>query len=75
MKNYILNILVFFFILTTFTGCSLIGDIFKAGVWVGIIVVVIIIALVFWIIKKMLEVRYTGLLLHMEFDYFSFIEA
>ncbi|WP_373497265.1 hypothetical protein [Aquiflexum sp.] len=54
MKNYILKILVFFLILTTFTGCSVIGDIFEAGMWMGIIIVVLVIALVFWIIKKLL---------------------
>lgn len=54
MKNYLLKILVFFLILTTFSGCSLIGDIFEAGIWVGVIVVVLVIALVFYIIKKLL---------------------
>ena len=34
------------------SSCQAIGDIFKAGVWVGIIVVVVIIALVLWIIGK-----------------------
>ena len=32
---------------TTTTGCAAIGDIFKAGVWVGVVVVAIIVALVF----------------------------
>lgn len=32
---------------TTTTGCAAIGDIFKAGVWVGVVVVGIIVALVF----------------------------
>lgn len=41
------------FILTTFlTGCELIGDIFEAGVWVGIIVVVAVVGLVLWLIGK-----------------------
>lgn len=39
-------------ILLMMSGCQVIGDIFKAGVWVGIIVVVIIIALVLWLIGK-----------------------
>ena len=34
------------------TGCELIGDIFKAGVWVGILAVVGVIVLVFWLIGK-----------------------
>ena len=30
------------------TGCELVGDIFKAGVWVGAILVIGIIGLVIW---------------------------
>jgi hypothetical protein len=54
MKNNILNSLTFVFLLFTFTGCSVIGDIFKAGIWVGVLVVVVVIALIFWIIKKIM---------------------
>lgn len=36
----------------TLSGCDFLGDIFKAGLWVGIIAVVIVIALVAWIIRK-----------------------
>ena len=39
-------------VLVMMSGCQVIGDIFKAGVWVGIIVVVVIIALVLWLIGK-----------------------
>lgn len=35
------------------TSCQAIGDIFKAGVWTGIIVVVLILALVIFIISKL----------------------
>ena len=35
----------------TFSGCAAIGDIFKAGIWVGIIVVVAVIAIVGFLIK------------------------
>jgi hypothetical protein len=35
------------------SGCEAIGAIFKAGVWVGVIVVVLIIALVGFIAAKM----------------------
>ena len=37
---------------TTLTSCELIGGIFKAGVWSGVIVVVIVLALVIWLISK-----------------------
>ena len=45
-----------FFLLTLmlgFSGCTLIGDIFKAGVWSGIILVAVIIGLIVYIIGKM----------------------
>lgn len=35
------------------TSCEAIGDIFKAGMWIGVIVVVLIIALVLWLLRKM----------------------
>ena len=35
------------------SGCEVIGDIFQAGVWVGIIVVVGIIALVIYLISRL----------------------
>ena len=35
------------------SSCSAIGDIFEAGVWSGIIVVVLIVALVGFLINKM----------------------
>lgn len=34
------------------SGCEIIGGIFKAGVWVGAIVVVLIVVLVLWIVGK-----------------------
>ena len=33
-------------------GCELIGDIFQAGIVVGIIILVLIIAVVWWLIGK-----------------------
>lgn len=34
------------------TGCELIGDIFQAGMWVGIIMVVILIGLIMLVVGK-----------------------
>ncbi|WP_164126333.1 hypothetical protein [Sphingobacterium luzhongxinii] len=34
------------------TSCEVIGGIFKAGVWSGIIIVVVVVALVLWILAK-----------------------
>lgn len=36
----------------TFTGCEIVGDIFQAGMWVGVIVVAIVVSLVVWLINK-----------------------
>lgn len=35
-----------------YTGCSAIETIFKAGMWWGIILVVLLIGLILWIISK-----------------------
>ncbi|QQL49501.1 hypothetical protein [Mucilaginibacter ginkgonis] len=36
------------------SSCSVIEGIFKAGVWVGVIIVVVILALIIWIVSKIL---------------------
>lgn len=41
-----------FFIITTMSSCAAIEGIFKAGVWVGVLVVVLIVGIIFWIIGK-----------------------
>jgi hypothetical protein len=33
-------------------GCELVGDIFKAGVWVGVIGVFAVVALIVWLFAK-----------------------
>ncbi|MFT3909797.1 MAG: hypothetical protein QM737_10260 [Ferruginibacter sp.] len=43
---------IFIFITTFFNSCELIGDIFKAGVWVGVLIVVGIIALILFLVGK-----------------------
>jgi hypothetical protein len=35
------------------TSCSVIEGIFKAGVWTGILIVVVTVALVLWLISKL----------------------
>ena len=52
-KNYSLLTFLAFCFAFFFSSCEVIGDIFKAGVWVGVIVVVGIIALVIWLIARM----------------------
>ena len=36
----------------TLAGCEIIGNIFEAGVWVGVILVVLVIGLAVWIVSK-----------------------
>jgi hypothetical protein len=36
----------------TFSSCQVIGGIFKAGVWVGIIVVVLVVILILWLVSR-----------------------
>jgi len=51
MKKY--SSLAFIALLaTTLTSCELVGDIFKAGVWSGVIIVVIVLALIIWLVAK-----------------------
>ena len=48
-----INLLVLLFLSTTiFSSCELVGDIFQAGMWIGVIIVVAIIALVLWLLRK-----------------------
>ena len=36
----------------TLTGCQMIGDIFKAGVWTGVVLVVAVVGVVIWLIAR-----------------------
>ena len=33
-------------------GCELVGDIFEAGVWMGVILVILVVGLVVWLFSK-----------------------
>lgn len=46
-----ITILLLLFALSL-SGCEIIGDIFAAGFWVGIIVVIAVIALIVWLVAK-----------------------
>lgn len=39
------------------SGCSIIGDIFEAGAWTGIIGVIVVVALLIWLVSKFLGGR------------------
>jgi hypothetical protein len=52
MKNLIYPFLLSF-VMVSLSSCQVIGDIFKAGVWVGVLVVVGIIALIIFLVSKL----------------------
>lgn len=51
MKN-LLSFLCFFFLLFAMTGCELVGDIFGAGVYTGIFIVIVVIVLIVVIVAR-----------------------
>lgn len=48
----VMRILLIVLLAVSAAGCELIGGIFKAGVWVGVIGVVLVAVLVVWIVAK-----------------------
>lgn len=47
------TILLSCFVLTlTLSSCAAIGGIFKAGVWVGVFLVVIVVAIILWLVNR-----------------------
>ncbi|MGI8893055.1 MAG: hypothetical protein ACR2GN_06305 [Bacteroidia bacterium] len=54
MKNHYLIFTTSLFLML-FSSCDLVEGIFKTGFWAGIIVVVLIIALIAWLIRKFMR--------------------
>jgi len=52
MKKYSL-LSLFVLIAIAFSSCQAIGDIFKAGMWSGIIIVIVVVALIIWIFSRL----------------------
>ncbi len=52
IKNSLIALLLLS-VTTTLAGCEMVGEVFKAGMWIGVIVVVAVIALVLWLLRKM----------------------
>jgi hypothetical protein len=46
-----INIALLFMAIVAMSSCSVIGGIFKAGAAVGVIAVIVVIAIIFWIIS------------------------
>jgi hypothetical protein len=44
--------MILFFSAVALTGCELIGDIFKAGVWVGALLVLGVVGIAIWLVSK-----------------------
>ena len=53
MQNKISRISILLIVLLSFTSCEIIGGIFKAGMGVGILIVVAIVAIIIFAISKM----------------------
>jgi hypothetical protein len=51
-RPYLYLIPLLAFIVMTTSGCELIGDIFKAGVWVGVIIVLAIVGIAVFIVGR-----------------------
>jgi len=53
MKNLNLPMLaMLMMIMFTASSCEVVGGIFKAGMWTGVIVIVLIVVLVIWLIGR-----------------------
>jgi hypothetical protein len=52
MQNRIIKLGMFAMLLSLITGCELVGDIFEAGMAVGIFIVIAVIVLIIWLISK-----------------------
>ena len=39
-------------ITATLSSCQAIADIFKAGVWVGVVLVVVVVGIILWLVGK-----------------------
>lgn len=49
--SVIYMMIIFTSLLVILPGCEFIGDVFKAGIWVGIIIIIAVIAVIAFIIK------------------------
>jgi hypothetical protein len=48
----ILSFLTLTLMLFLFDSCAVVGGIFKAGVWVGVLIVVIVIGVIIWLVTR-----------------------
>ena len=50
--NKVVKLIPFFLLVLILSSCSVVGGIFKAGVWVGVIGIVIILIIIIWLVSK-----------------------
>lgn len=51
-RNKLIKLLPFFILVLLLSSCSVVGGIFKAGVWVGVIGIVIVVIIIIWLVSK-----------------------
>jgi hypothetical protein len=51
--NQAVAFMLLFISTLTLAGCEIVGNIFEAGVWVGVILVVVIIGFVVWLFTRL----------------------
>ena len=52
MKHFWLLFVFLLLSTVSLAGCEVIGDIFKAGVWTGVLLVVLVIGFIVWLLTK-----------------------
>jgi hypothetical protein len=52
MKQYSLFGLFALVVAMSLSSCEVIGGIFKAGIWVGILLVVLVVGLILWLVGR-----------------------
>lgn len=52
MKNYSLFGLLALAVAMSLSSCEIVGDIFQAGVWIGILLVVFVVGLILWLVGR-----------------------
>lgn len=50
--NKVVKLIPFFLLVLILSSCSVVGGIFKAGVWVGVIGIVIVLIIIIWLVSK-----------------------
>ena len=52
MNKFNLRLALISMLVISLSSCQAIGDIFKAGVWFGVIGVVVVVAIIIWLVSK-----------------------